>query len=146
MFEKNWLMAVIAILVSMIGALVWTYYVRKTKRARFGGRESLSARDLCRQFLTAELTEDEVLGFLEDVSRACDVPRGKLRPDDRFDRELAPVPGWEYDDGLSILPDKLQQRFGGSVSDYNVKNLSTLRDMLQRIREQRAAEAQKRLP
>jgi hypothetical protein len=43
-----------------------------------------------------------------------------LRPSDRFSNELAPEKGWEFDDGLKLLPLALSKRFGGRPEEYDL--------------------------
>jgi hypothetical protein len=45
-----------------------------------------------------------------EVGRLLGVPAGCLRPSDRFDVELAPAKGWEFDDGLGRLTAVAEER------------------------------------
>jgi len=103
------------------------------KRERFAGRPNVSPEELQRQFDTTGLSPIEFALFLRQITEATDIPQGKLRPSDRFERELAPVRGWEYDDGLNLLPEMLQEKFGGECRDFDLKRNPTLGELLSAV-------------
>ena len=49
------------------------------------------------------LPRELVLSLLDEIAAATEVPASILRPGDRFAEELAPVKGYEFDDGLVEL-------------------------------------------
>jgi len=104
------------------------------KRRRFSDRRDLSQDELRATFETRGLSAIEIDAFLEIVSQVTSIPVGKLRPQDRFDRELAPERGWEFDDGLEVLPDELFARFGGTAADYDFRRYPSLAELLVSIR------------
>ena len=106
----------------------------RNKRKRFSRRERLDVKALQRLFPDSDLTLDEFTEFLTYVERATEVPKEYLRPGDRFDRELAAERGWEFDDGLNLLPRVLHRRFGGAFEGYALAASPTLADLLEVVR------------
>jgi hypothetical protein len=83
-------------------------------------------------------------GDVEDaytrIAEATGVAPGALRPDDRFDRELKPRAGWEYDDPLHILSDELARNAASVGIAVKLEEIITVDDalrLMKRIREQR---------
>lgn len=78
--------------------------VLRVKLSRFAGRATMSPHDLFTTFYEGlGFSEEDVVRILRQVASATEVPIGRLRPQDRFDHELAPVKGWEFDDGLAEI-------------------------------------------
>jgi hypothetical protein len=70
----------------------------RERTARITGREDLSSGVIYSQFFEKErLPRDLALELWNEVARCLGVPPGKLRPSDRFDKELAPVEEWDDD-------------------------------------------------
>lgn len=70
--------------------LVSCIYPRREWKSRFRNREDIPEREIYSRFFpNSEMTEGIVLVLWNEVSLALDIPPGKLRPDDRFDVELA---------------------------------------------------------
>lgn len=129
-------LAVLAVIATVL--LILTMKMLRQKRDRFRNREDLPAHELYLEFFSdSELDEEAVTDFLRLVSTECEVPMGKLRPDDRFLVELAPTRGWELDDGVWLLPDCLAKRFGGAPSDYRIENPQTIRSISTTIAHRR---------
>jgi len=70
---------------------------------------------------------------LSHVADLTGVPVGKLRPTDRFDTGLAPPRGWEFDDGLGLLPDALQETFGVDAENFDLGQNPTIGDLLSAV-------------
>jgi len=100
------------------------------KRGRFHARAELSVDRLKSLFSSDTLPGSDVLRFLTRVENVTDVPKGKLRPDDRFAVELAPERGWEFDDRLNLLPLVLARDFGGGAEEYDLALNPSLRVLL----------------
>lgn len=75
---------------------------RKTKLARVKDRQQMTLDELYKTFY-ADLPRDMVIDVLKEISNATEIPSGFIRPQDRFNKELAPVKGSEYGDGLIEL-------------------------------------------
>jgi hypothetical protein len=89
-------------------AIVWHLRARTWRRAQFAGREILNDDEIFDHFFTgANLSKRLVLLQWHNVARAVHVAPGKLRPTDRFDRELGTMPGWELWDYVDASRDAL---------------------------------------
>jgi len=83
------------------GVLLWEFIPRRRRNEHFKDREELPVDSIFNQFFAqAHLPKPLVLELWNEVANALGVPPGKLRPDDRFDKELAPEEGWEFDDDI----------------------------------------------
>lgn len=103
------------------------------KRRRFAGRKCLSDEDLICLFANQGMSANEVKMFLVDVSRSVGIRLSLLRPDDRFDIELAPIPWLSFDDGIYLLPDVLARRFDVLPEQVSLADAQNLRGLLDRI-------------
>jgi hypothetical protein len=75
--------------------------VRK-KRSRFQDRADMSEDEFFATYYgDSGVARGVVSEVIQVVANATDIPSTKIRPSDRFDVELAPMPGWEFDDGLA---------------------------------------------
>ena len=63
-----------------------------------------------------------------------------MRPYDRFDRELKPRTGWEYDDPIHMLSDELARDGVSAGVSVNLREIVTVDDglrLMKRIRDAR---------
>jgi hypothetical protein len=81
-------------------------YINRRKRAtlknRLGDRQCLSSEAICEQFFR-ELPKKDVEAVLGELALALEVPLGLLRPNDRFDTDLAYPRGFGYDGRMESL-------------------------------------------
>jgi hypothetical protein len=117
--------AALVVVVSIAAAWVWGSYSGRARRQALQARPDLRIEELHRQFYSdSPITPSALTLALDEIALALDVPRGKLRPSDRFDRELAATPGWEADDDLGVLNELVVKRLGDraekvqTVDDY----------------------------
>ena len=106
------------LVVSFVGAglvIVATTVARRARKARivqFDSRESLSIAELCRRHFS-HFPQQTVTECLATISRVTGVDAGKLRPTDRFDRELKLPRGnfiaGEWDDLEDAIAKKCRQ-------------------------------------
>ncbi len=54
-----------------------------------------------RYYKNTNIPKGIVFEVLTLISKSTGIPVTKIRPSDRFDKELAPTEGWETDDGIS---------------------------------------------
>ena len=106
--------------------------VRK-KWNRFRGRSNVSGNALLSMFRLPGLSDVECEDFLDLIQRLTDIPKGLLRPNDTFEGDLWPEKGWEFDDGLNLLPDAVRRRFGGSRDDYDLASNPTIDALLRAV-------------
>jgi cbb3-type cytochrome oxidase subunit 3 len=124
----------VVILLLVVAAVAWFFYRGGAKAdaersRRIADRPELSSEEFVAHFYGAgDVDPKRLLAALHDVARLLDLPPGKLRPSDRFDRELAPAKGWELDDGAALLGALLKQHRGSDT--INAKSIETLNDFL----------------
>jgi hypothetical protein len=132
MMEQFWLSLGVFLLI-LAALMVLTKRMYKKKISRFVRRGRLTEDELINEFLPSRGSRNDVSDFLGIVSRAAEVPIGYLRPTDRFSQELAPEKGWEFDDGLGLLPLNLSKRFGGDPVDYDLTLHQTIADLMNAV-------------
>jgi hypothetical protein len=72
-------------------------------RKRFSDRENISIGQFMTLLDDVNIRENCADQALRKLSSTFEIEQGKIRPDDRFDREFAPVRGSEFDPPLSTL-------------------------------------------
>ena len=103
-----------------------TIAMRRSKVRRLGQRDRLDDSTLIALFTPSGTDDELAIRFLNAIARAADIPRGFIRPKDRFDAELAPEKGWEFDDGIALLPMVLASEFGGTAEEYDLSKNPTV--------------------
>jgi hypothetical protein len=100
---------VIPVIISVVLALVTfgVFFVMRSEqniiRKRFSDRENISIGQFMTLLNDVNIREDCVEQALRTLSSTFEIEQEKIRPDDRFDREFAPVRGSEFDSSLSTL-------------------------------------------
>lgn len=93
-----------AIVVGLLGALVVGIYFRTARRAkteRLAGRPEMTLHQIYESFFSeSAIPESRVAELWEELARVLELPAGKLLPADRFQVELAPPKGFEFDDPI----------------------------------------------
>lgn len=106
---------------------------KNEKLPRFSGRENLTLREIHTQYFLKSGIPCDVFGQLwQELANLMELPSGLLRPDDRFQQELAPDKGNEWDDPVGLVPDLIRRRYkeaGLPVPDIN--DLQTVRDYIE---------------
>lgn len=103
--------------------------LQKDRVKRLGERELLSMDDFCSRFYSGEdLPRERILDVLQDLSEALEIPAGKLRPNDRFLVELAPLKNtWgsidDTDFSLMLLTKRLEKKYGVPIDMKAVKTI-----------------------
>jgi hypothetical protein len=130
----------ICIAISAAAAVIWGH----AQRRRFDPkRDVLDFGTIVQRFYSGnDVTAADVEQAYTRISEATGVPPGELRPDDRFDRELKPRGGWEYDDPLHIFSDELARDAASAGVPVKLEEIITVDDalhLMRRIRESRGA-------
>ncbi len=101
---------------SGIAAFFGVWRFGRGRAERFSNREDLPMATIYSQFFAdAKLQKDLVFELWNEVATLLRVPPGKLRPSDRFDKELASADGWlELDDDAQEV---------NRVAQYRLKRL-----------------------
>jgi hypothetical protein len=98
----------------VVAGLFFSIFGRRAdlRRAkRLSHRPELSLQEFQEQFYRdSDISPGLLAEALRVLEEATAVPRGQLRPQDRFAEELAPEKGWEFDDGLAELRWELEAR------------------------------------
>ena len=103
--------ALVGLGVAIVAAVLWGRQTSKRRRRTLQGRPELTIGQI---FECYYASTDVGLGVVHEafreISETLDVPLGKLRPGDRFDVELGPTVGWEYDDVVNDVLAHATQR------------------------------------
>jgi hypothetical protein len=110
---------------------VWETKTQRGRRAIFLQRSDMLLPEMHQRFYSdSAITEAHLERALGDIAKHLGVPATRLRPTDRFDTELAPTPGWTFDDEMADLEwiaqdslrnhgvDPLRVSFVRTVDDY----------------------------
>jgi len=130
----------IGLAVSATAAAIWTRSQRRWLEAK---RDVLDFGTIVQRFYSgSDVTTADVEQAYTRIAEATGVPPGELRPDDRFDRELKPRGGWEYDDPFHLFSDELARDAASAGVPVKLEEIITVDDalhLLRRIRETRSA-------
>lgn len=135
----------IGLALAIVVTALWT---RKQKRRLDPQRDVLDFGTIVQRFYAgSDVTFDDVEQAYTRISEATGVPPGALRPADRFDRELSPRAGWEYDDPLHIFSDELARGAAKAGLTVTLEEVATVDDalhLMKRIRGSRSRESNAR--
>jgi hypothetical protein len=119
-----------------LGALVvagavaaWSLVPRRQRLKRLERRSELSPDQIYGQFFAPQnLPRELALELWNEVAVSLNLPPGKLRPADRFDKGLAPPKGWEYDDEVHEVQWAAERRLKRSGLEGDPSRIETLAD------------------
>jgi hypothetical protein len=124
---------VAAIVVALGIGVVWSIFSSRARRSPFRERAEMTSDEIYSAFYAdSSIEKDEVSRSLREIADKLQVPVGKLRPSDSFMGELAPNPGWEYDDGLGMLSDLARNKL--TLKGDNPENVTQIRTVDDYIR------------
>src|SRR3989304_4684430 len=126
---------VAAIVIAVIAAVLHESLQRIIKERRLSDKRLLNDDDLLAIFRTEGLTDQEVLDCLRIISEETSVRRSLLRPDLRFDEDLAPVRWLEYDDLTRHVPHIVFEYF--QVTLDSGRRIADIHDLLSSIAQTR---------
>jgi hypothetical protein len=111
---------------------LWYFIPRHRRLNRFKNREELSADIIYTEFFATNNLQKELVSQLwNEVASLLHIPPGKLRPSDRFDKELAPVQDWEFDDETLEVSWAAQRRLQKLGIAADISRIQTLRDYVE---------------
>jgi hypothetical protein len=123
---------VVAGLAVVAGVLIWNRVPHRQKLKRFEGRSDLSLDQIYDDFFAdKKLPKELACELWNEVSALLHVPRGKLRPTDRFDQELAAPTGWEYDDDIVEIQWAAERRLKQSGTQADFSQIKTVADYVE---------------
>ena len=120
--------------VALVAASVffWSLIPHRRRLMRFRQREELALDTIFTDFFGASgFPRPLVLELWNEVASLLRVPPGKLRPSDRFDKELAPVEGWEFDDEIGDLNWAAEKRLKELGKSADLPEIQTIRDYIE---------------
>ena len=124
----------LAIVVGLAAAIVWEAQASKARRRGFKDRRDLTLGEIYESYYAdSSISKDLVGQALQEISEDLSVPLGKLRPEDRFDVELGPTPGWEYDDDVSDVMARARRRLVDSNASQDVSSIRTVDDYVRLV-------------
>jgi hypothetical protein len=120
---------------ALAAALAVLYWIgaRRAHRAladRFANRPTLDFSSFYQIHYAGKLDRETVEQLLAHVAQELSIPANKLRPSDRFDVELKPARGWEFDSGKGILLVELHKLARAKGKSIDTKLVVTLDDYL----------------
>jgi|GEM_PF-543489 len=128
-----WGIVLCVLLFIALGVLIWLMEKPelRRKRQRLSGREELDAQSFYDCYYKGSgFPRDLVSSVMTRVAYEVQLPAGLLRPTDRFDRELAPMKGWEFDDGLAMLSISLDRRLRRCGLSPGLSGVETIDDLI----------------
>lgn len=124
----------VVVVVGIIGLIIVERHTKREKLSRFKERNNIPEEEFYNKFyLSSGLPKDLVLAALREVAEVLELPQGLLRPDDRFDREFAPVKGSEMDDPRYSLETIIYSKLKKLDSNTNLSTIHTLDDLIRRL-------------
>lgn len=102
-------------------------YRRHKKAAFYEPRESLTEGEIFQRYYSKDrFNQRDVLDLWKEVASVFRIPYGKLRPADRFGKELRGY--WVVDNEVDELTDRAYQRLKKKGKHLDFKEISTLDD------------------
>ena len=126
-----------AIAVAFLVGLVWVGMRRERRilSERFSDRQSLDFETYYQRYCPGKLDRIRTEEILRHVAEELSIPMDKLLPSDRFDVELKPLRGWEFDSGKGILMIELQNIAPSKGKSIDIEKIVTLSDYLAAMAE-----------
>ena len=112
-------------------AWIWQARVRGARNNFLETRPEMTVDEIYEKFYPDKIVSKETVSrALTEIASALEVPAGRLRPSDRFAKELAPPAGWENDDELGALALLTKDRLAKSKAKATVENIHTVDDYI----------------
>jgi hypothetical protein len=120
--------------IALVGgaALTWAYVPRRKRLKRLDGRDDLSIDQIYTEFFAGNnLPKELACELWNEVATCLRLPPGKLRPTDRFERELAAPKGWEFDDDIVDIQFASNRRLKRSGVQADLSQIKTIGDYVE---------------
>lgn len=119
----------LAIAIVIAGYIYGQRRARREVEKRFLGRKKLSLEEVCYLFLHDNTNDaNAVEEIITHVAHELSLDPELLRPDDRFDQELRPARGWEFDSGVTTLMLDLKDQAIRQGKTLDISTIRTLDD------------------
>jgi hypothetical protein len=122
---NSWIFIAVVIFLGVI-YFVSTCNADKEMLERFSDRKPIDFDEFYALHYAGLIDQKLVQELMEHVADELSIPANKLRPDDRFELELKPLTGWEFDSGQNILfieIDKIAKERGKKVDLNTIRTL-----------------------
>ena len=109
----------------------WDFNCMRRKRHRFDGRDDLPIDQIYERYFANIIEKEFFKKLWTEAGKALFLYPGKLRPDDRFDKELEEAN--QVDDSLfclQVITENRLKKMGIKMSAADWKNIKTLRDYI----------------
>lgn len=104
------------------------------KRQRFQTRQSTSIKEIFETYYAKDsLNESEFISIWIDIASILELDPEKIRPEDRFDTELAPVKGYMVEDELADLEEYFKIQCKRRGIEMGHQKFSTIDDFIRII-------------
>lgn len=114
------------------GVIGWKFIPVQQKLKRFENRPDLSLDQIYGEFFVHKnLPKELVCELWNELSASLRVPAAKLRPTDRFDKELAVPKGWEFDDEILDVQWAAERRLKRSGVQSDLSQIKTVFDYVE---------------
>lgn len=115
-------------------AWIWQARVRGARNNFLETRPEMAIDEIYEKFYADKTVSKETVSrALAEIASALNVPAGRLRPSDRFGKELAPPAGWEDDDELGVLASIAKDRLARAEADTTVESIRTVDDYIRLV-------------
>jgi hypothetical protein len=114
----------------LFGVFQYSFY-RYKKHGRFKERQDLTLEELfARHFASSGIQKDEFVEIITELANVLHVPAGKLRPTDRFDKELKCADSFDdsNDELVFLVQQKVYKKTGEKKKDLT--NVQTLEEYI----------------
>jgi hypothetical protein len=126
--------ALLVIAVAVAAVIVWNVQASKGRWRALKNRPELTVGEIYDNYYAdSSISRDAVGQALGEIAGDLSVPLGKLRPQDRFDVELGPTPGWEYDDDVSDVMARARRRLVDSGASQDLTPIRTVDDYVRLV-------------
>jgi hypothetical protein len=128
---------VVMAIATALAVLYWlgTRRARRGLANRFSDRPTLDFNKFYQSYYAGTQNRERIEELLAHVAQELSIPANKLRPSDRFDVELRPPRGWEFDSGKGILLVELDKLARAKGKLIDTKMIVTLDDYLRAMTE-----------
>jgi len=122
----------IILLILMILVVLFIFTGKNDMLSQFKDRQELSLSEIYNQyFSTADISRDVFEELWKELSSWLEINPSLLRPDDAFNKDLAPEKGNEWDHPVGLMPDMIQTKFKkAGLTLPDLSQVHTVRDYI----------------
>lgn len=126
--------AIFGILLCVVGVSLWKWQYQKNLVQRFAEREPCQIVDLLqKRFSNETIVYACAIEVWKDIATVLGVKPELLRLDDRFDKELAPPTGWEFDSHMVDVEAVIFRHAKRRGVNVDITRMYSLSDCIQQL-------------